>query len=484
MKKLEKILESIEVLNYLSLSEQVVKDVQIDSRQCTEGSLFIAYQGYAQDSHEYISSAVENGAQYVILDNRDYIDKADVLYILVDNSQQSISRVASNYYEHPSRLMTVIGITGTNGKTTTANLLFDLFFRLGFSCGLVSTIEVKYSDTIIPAKLTTPDAISLQRLFRQMYDAGITHVFMEVSSHALHQGRVADVDYDHAVFTNITHDHLDYHKTFKDYIYAKKLLFDGLAKHNSALINIDDPNGKVMVQNSQASIYTYALRRPAKFKGKVISNELSGLHMDIEGKDIFLKMVGGFNAYNAIAVYGTGIALGLEEQDVLRELSMLVTAEGRLDMISKEGVSYTAVVDYAHTPDALEKVIKTLVEVKKDNVKLITVVGCGGDRDKKKRPKMAQVAATNSDILILTSDNPRTEDPEQIISDMFAGLEKELSNGVLRMSDRNEAIKMACLMANEGDIILIAGKGHEKYQEIKGERFPFDDKKIVLSYMS
>lgn len=484
MKKLEKILESVDVLNDWSSKDHSVNSITIDSRQCEAGSLFIAYKGSAQDSHEYISSAVNNGAEYVVLDNKDFIGKHDVKYLLVENAQKVISTIASNYYDHPSRLMTVVGITGTNGKTTTANLLYDLFFRLGFNCGLVSTIEVKFGDTSIPSKLTTPDAISLQKLFREMFDVGITHVFMEVSSHALHQDRVADVDFDHCVFTNITHDHLDYHKTFREYIDTKKVLFDRLPKGSSALVNIDDPNGLVMVQNSKADIYTYALRKPCKFKGKVISNDLNGLHMNIEGKEIYLKMVGGFNAYNALAVYGTAIALDLDEQDILTQLSMLVTAEGRLDIVKVDSAEYTAVVDYAHTPDALDKVLKTLVEVKADNVKLITVVGCGGDRDKVKRPKMAKVAALQSDILILTSDNPRSEEPETILDDMFTGLDEDLSKGVLRIASREDAIKTACLMANKGDIILIAGKGHEKYQEIKGEKFPFDDKKIVISYMN
>ncbi len=484
MKKLEKILESVEVLNDWSENDRLVSGVNIDSRQCNYESLFIAYQGTAQDSHEYISSAVENGATVIVLDDENYLHKHEVTYILVKDAQNSISRIAANFYDHPSRLMTVVGITGTNGKTTTANLLFDLFFRLGFNCGLVSTIEVKFGDTVIPAKLTTPDAISLQRLFREMFDAGTTHVFMEVSSHALHQGRVADVDYDLAVFTNITHDHLDYHKTFRGYIEAKKMLFDRLGKGKSAVVNIDDPNGLVMVQNSKADVYSYALRKPCKFKGKIISNDLSGLFMSIEQKEVYLKMVGAFNAYNALSVYGTGVALGLDEQEVLTQLSLLTTAEGRLDMVQKDKVEYTAFVDYAHTPDALDKVIKTLVETKKDNVKLITVVGCGGDRDREKRPKMAKVAAMQSDILILTSDNPRSEDPNTIIDEMYAGLDSDLSKGVLKVTNREEAIKTACMLAGVGDLILIAGKGHEKYQEIKGEKIPFDDKKIVLDYMN
>ena len=358
-----------------------------------------------------------------------------------------------------------------------------MFFRLSFNCGLISTIEVKFGNTVTPSKLTTPDAISLQRLFREMKDAGITHVFMEASSHAIHQGRVDDVHFDHVVFTNITHDHLDYHKTFLDYIKAKKLLFDKLPASATALINVDDTNGSVMVQNSKADVHTYALRRPSNFKGKIISNEISGLHMDMAGTEVFLKIVGGFNAYNALAAYSTAIILGLDSHDVLRELSMITTAEGRFDIVRSENVGYTAVVDYAHTPDALENVLKTLVEIKKNDSRILTVVGCGGDRDKAKRPVMAKVAVRYSDVTILTSDNPRSEEPEDILDDMYSGLDKQSSKDVLRLSNRKEAIRTASMMANKGDTILIAGKGHEKYQEIKGEKVPFDDKKIIKHLM-
>jgi len=482
LKKLDEILESITVLNDIQISDQDVSGVYIDSRECTPKCMFIAYKGVHQDGHDYITSAISNGAQFILLDNESYVDDK-ATYILVGNARDVVSKIAANYYEHPTEFLTVVGVTGTNGKTTTTNLLNDLFFRLSFNCGLISTIEVKFGNTVTPSKLTTPDAISLQRLFREMKDAGITHVFMEASSHAIHQGRVDDVHFDHVVFTNITHDHLDYHRTFLDYIKAKKLLFDKLPASATALINVDDTNGPVMVQNSKADVHTYALRRPSNFKGKIISNEISGLHMDMAGTEVFLKIVGGFNAYNALAAYSTAIILGLDSHDVLRELSMITTAEGRFDIVRSENVGYTAVVDYAHTPDALENVLKTLVEIKKNDSRILTVVGCGGDRDKAKRPLMAKVAVRYSDVIILTSDNPRSEEPEDILDDMYSGLDNQTSKNVLRLSNRKEAIRTASMMANKGDTILIAGKGHEKYQEIKGEKVPFDDKKIIKHLM-
>lgn len=460
----------------------LVSDIVIDSRKCKADSLFIAYQGTMQDSHEFIESAINNGASVIVLDNPEYLGLFDVTYVQVENTQQVISKIAANFYDHPSAKLKIVGVTGTNGKTTTTDLLHKLFFRLGYKSGLVSTIKVSFGSYQQSAKLTTPDAISLQRLFKDMFDDGVTHVFMEVSSHAIVQGRVDNIAFDHLVFTNLSHDHLDYHKTFKEYLQAKKIIFDRLPKGCSVLTNIDDPNGLVMVQNCEAEIETYALRRTADFKGKIISNELSGLHLSINGEEVYLRLAGEFNAYNALAVYGTAKALDCEMNEVLRELSSLLPAEGRLQIVRSERVAYTAVVDYAHTPDALEKVLKTLVKTKTVTSKLITVVGCGGDRDKLKRPIMAKVAELYSDIVLLTSDNPRTEDPNEILEDMLKGLTNE--NEVIKIVDRRQAIKTACLMASEGDVILIAGKGHENYQDINGEKFPFDDKKIVESFMT
>jgi len=484
LKKLEDILKSVELRNELSDSNALVNGVAIDSRKVKDGYLFIAYKGVDLDGHLFIKQAILNGAKYIVLEDEKFISsESEVQYILVDEARKVVGQIAGNFYDHPSHDLIVVGVTGTNGKTTTASLLYALFSSLGFKSGLISTIENKYGDVIVPAKLTTPDAISLQALFAEMKDQNVSHVFMEVSSHALHQGRVRGIDYDLAVFTNITHDHLDYHKTFAEYIKAKQTLFDDLSKDANILINIDDRNGEVIAQHSKATKYSYALKKPAKFKGKVISNAASGLQMIIDGKEIFLRLVGHFNAYNALAAYGAGVILGVEEHELLRALSTLKSAEGRMDIVQNEKVNYKAIIDYAHTPDALEKVLKTLKDIKKEGKQLITVVGCGGNRDKTKRPKMAQIASRFSDVLLLTSDNPRDEDPVQIINEMYEGLDDKNAKTVIKITDRKEAIKMACMLAKDDDLILIAGKGHEKYQEVKGEKFPFDDKKIISAFM-
>ncbi len=483
MKKLVDILESLVLLEGLPSEADSVSEISLDSRSCKHGSLFIAYKGNMIDSHEYIESAVSNGAQFIVLEDASYMHKHDVKYFLVKDIRKAISRIAANYYGHPSSELTVVGVTGTNGKTTTSELLYELLFRLGYKCGLISTIRVAFGETKQPSKLTTPDAISLHRLFRDMRDNGVGYVFMEVSSHAIDQGRVCDVDFDHVIFTNLTHDHLDYHGTFAEYRDTKKRLFDSLGFDKTALTNVDDSNGKYMVQNCQAEVNTYALKKPADFKAKVISNEVSGLQLNIDGHEVFLRMVGEYNGYNALAAYATCKILGLED-DVLTALSTLVPAEGRMEIVRAESVAYTVIVDYAHTPDALEKILSTLSSMKTSESRIITVVGCGGDRDKAKRPKMARVAERFSDVLLITSDNPRSEDPQDIIDEMIEGIEKEDRKKVLTIVDRKQAIQMACTMALANDIILIAGKGHEKYQDINGVKTPFDDKKVALDYMS
>ncbi len=484
MKLLKDITEDLKIVKSNSDFNFNINGCAIDSRKVQKDFVFIAYKGYAVDGHSFIESAIEKGAVCIVLDNKEYYELLpNVAYVLVEDAKSIVGELASWFYDKPTLQLTVVGVTGTNGKTSVSTLLFEMFQNLGYKAGLISTISCRYGDEIIPSSLTTPDPVTLQALFKHMVDEEVTHVFMEVSSHALDQGRVNGIDFDIAVFTNLTHDHLDYHGDFKSYIYAKKILFDRLKPSGLALVNIDDRNGKVMVQNTKASIKEYALKRPADYKAKIISNEISGLHLEIDNAEVFLQMVGGFNAYNALSVYGVCDSLDIERDEILRVLSGLKTAEGRLDIIRSEKVGYTSVVDYAHTPDALEKVLDTITKVKSRNGKLICVVGAGGDRDKTKRPKMARVAYDLSDIVLFTSDNPRSEDPEEIINDMLRGLDLFDEKRVIRISNRKEAIKMAAMLAGQDDVILIAGKGHEKYQEIKGQRFPFDDKKIISALM-
>ena len=483
MKKLEKILQSVTILNTVDLTDVEIKGVTIDSRQVQEGFLFVAYKGTNSDGHDYIDAAIANGATVIMLDDPSYVKEGSVKYVLVENARFLVSEIASQFYDKPSGQIKVVGITGTNGKTTVATLLHDLYQSLGFATGLISTIRIKSGNQEIPAVLTTPGPVSLQAMFADMVDKGLSHVFMEVSSHALDQGRVAGVDFDAAIFTNLSHDHLDYHVTFQNYINAKKTLFDNLKKDALAITNIDDKNGKVMVQNCGARVYGYALKRPTDFKSKMIANDISGLHLEIDDTEVYLKLVGFFNAYNATAAYAYAVCDELEKSEVLQALSQLSSADGRMDIIRTQSAGYTAVVDYAHTPDALLKVLETIQSVKKAGQKILTVVGCGGNRDKTKRPKMAAIGMQYSDKLILTSDNPRDEDPEDILNDMEKGLGEDEIKNYLKITDRKEAIKMACMMAQDGDIILVAGKGHETYQEIKGQRFPFDDKKILNAFM-
>lgn len=483
MKRLDDILGSVDVLEKHQYQNLNIEGLTMDSRKVRPRFAFVAYKGGVHDGHDYIDQAIAEGAACIILENLPIHLKPDIVYVRLKDCRSSVGFIASEYFGNPTNHLKLVGVTGTNGKTTTVNLLYDLFERLGFNTGLVSTIHNKYGSKLIPAQLTTPDPVSLQELFRDMLDDGVTHVFMEVSSHALDQGRVNGVNFDVAVFTNITHDHLDYHGTFKAYIKAKKLLFDMLAPESTALVNIDDLNGKMMVQNTIASVVEYALKRPADMKAKVISNTIEGLHIEIDHKESYLKLIGKFNAYNALAAYSVARILNVDAIDALVALSALKPAEGRLDIVEEEAVNYKAIIDYAHTPDALEKVLETISEVKSSKARILTVIGCGGNRDKTKRPKMAQVSCRWSDISVFTSDNPRDEDPQDIISDMLDGLNGDEKKKCLSITDRKEAIKTAALMAKDNDIILIAGKGHEKYQIIKGQRYPFDDKKIIRAIM-
>ncbi|MGB0864597.1 MAG: UDP-N-acetylmuramoyl-L-alanyl-D-glutamate--2,6-diaminopimelate ligase, partial [Saprospiraceae bacterium] len=395
----------------------------------------------------------------------------------------ALGQMASNFYEHPSTKLKLIGVTGTNGKTTTVTLLYRLFSDLGYKVGLLSTVENIIAGQVIPSTYTTPDAVQINALIEEMVDSGCEYAFMEVSSHAIQQHRITGLTFTGGLFTNISHDHLDYHKTFKAYIKAKKMFFDILESSAFALTNIDDRNGLVMLQNTKARKLTYGLRRPADFKAKIIENSLSGLYLELDKQELFARLIGQFNAYNLLSVYSVAVLLEQEKFEVLQSLSKLKSAEGRFDYVLSKDQKITAIVDYAHTPDALEKVLSTIDKLKSGNTKVITVVGCGGDRDKKKRPLMAKVACDYSHQVILTSDNPRSEEPEAILQDMEAGIPPYATQKSITIINRKEAIKVACKLAQPEDIILVAGKGHEKYQEIKGVKHDFDDKKILREFL-
>ncbi len=470
--KLKDILKDI--TGTLHGSDEVEVDaIQFDSRQVKAATLFVAQVGTKVDGHAYIDKAVEQGAVAVICQRMPAVAAEGVSYFVVENSDRALGLAAANFYGHPSRSLKLVGITGTNGKTTTVTLLHRLFRMLGYHVGLVSTIVNKVDETELPTGHTTPDALELNSLLRRMVDAGCAYCFMEVSSHAVVQQRIAGVDFAGAIFSNITHDHLDFHKTMANYIAAKKGFFDGLDKKAWAMVNVDDKNGRVMVQNTRAEVHTYALNQMADFHCRVLESGFEGMHLDINGRELWCRLVGRFNAYNLLAIYGTAVLCGVDENEALRLVSMMEPAPGRFQYVSGRGV--TAIVDYAHTPDALQNVISTIDGIRRPTQMLITVVGCGGDRDRTKRPEMAQIAANGSDKLVLTSDNPRTEQPNAILDDMEAGLNAEQLSHTVRITDRRQAIRTACMMAREGDIILVAGKGHEKYQEVNGVRSHFDD---------
>jgi UDP-N-acetylmuramoyl-L-alanyl-D-glutamate--2,6-diaminopimelate ligase len=456
-----------------------ISGIQIDSRRIKKGSVFVAVKGNAADGHKFIEAAIGSGALAVIAEMIPDELKEGVVYVQVSNSAAAAGIMAHNFFGRPSEKMKVVGVTGTNGKTTIATLLYKLFTSLGYTCGLLSTVENQVGKKVLSATHTTPDAVQLNELLKQMLDEGCTHVFMETSSHAIHQHRVEGLKYAGGIFSNITHDHLDYHKTFDEYIRVKKAFFDSLPSGSFALSNADDKRGTVMLQNTVARKYFYSLKTLADFKGKILENNLTGLVMNVDDQEVHFRLIGQFNAYNLLAVYGAAVCLGEKKQEILQSLSGLTGAEGRFDYQVSPKENVMAIVDYAHTPDALLNVLATLKKLKKGNAQLITVVGCGGDRDKTKRPVMAQAACEHSDQVILTSDNPRSEEPEQIIRDMEEGLPAAAKRKYIAITDRREAIKAAISMAKPEDIVLIAGKGHEKYQEIKGIKHPFDDKEIV-----
>lgn len=455
-----------------------VKDICFDSRKVRQGSLFIAVRGTQSDGHEYISRAIASGAVAVVCEKLPTDMDEKIAFVTVKNSAEALGVIASNFFANPSQKLKIVGVTGTNGKTTVATLLYKLFTALGRPSGLLSTVENRIMNDVVTATHTTPDPIQLNELLRRMADAGCTHVFMEVSSHAIDQDRIAGLKFAGAIFTNITHDHLDYHVTFENYIKVKKKYFDELSSDAFALVNADDKRGMVMLQNTKATKYTYGLKKMVDFKGKIITNSIEGLELEIGGKNVWFKLIGDFNAYNLLAVYGAAVLLGEESDEVLTKLSALEGAVGRFQLV-QPGSRFIAIVDYAHTPDALQNVLETIALFRTGTEQVITVVGCGGNRDRTKRPLMASIACRLSDKVVLTSDNPRDEDPMEIIREMQTGVKPTEVRKTLVMPDREEAIKTACMMAKDRDIILIAGKGHETYQEIKGFKYPFDDREVV-----
>lgn len=473
--------DSIEVRGNLSTT---VGGLQIDSRKVDAGTCFIAIGGTGQDGHQFIENAIRAGAVAVVCERMPDNLPETVTCIRVKDSSVAAGRMSHNFFGRPSEKLKLVGVTGTNGKTTIATLLWKLFTALGYRCGLISTVRCHIADRQVPSTHTTPDAVSLNRLLAEMLEAGCTHVFMECSSHAIHQQRIAGLRFCGALFSNITHDHLDYHKTFDEYIRVKKSWFDGLPSEAFAISNADDKRGRVMLQNTSARKYCYSLRSMAEFRGKILENTINGLHMVIEGQEVFFRLIGEFNAANLMAVYAAAVCLGADKQDVLRLLSGLTGAEGRFDTVVSGKFRIMGIVDYAHTPDALLNVLATIKKLRKDDRKIITVVGCGGDRDKTKRPLMAQVACAYSDRVILTSDNPRTEDPLAILKDMEAGIDTLSRKKYLTIPDRREAIRVAVSLADAEDILLVAGKGHEKYQEINGVKHGFDDHDVLREIFS
>lgn len=477
MKQLNEILVGIPTLSVTGEQERLVKALIFDSRKAGDKDVFFAIKGTSADGHDFIPQVVENGCKVIVCEQINQIPSG-VTFIIVKDSSEALALMASNFYDRPSEKLKLVGITGTNGKTTTTTLLHKLYMKLGYHCGLLSTVVNRIGEREIQSTHTTPDPVSLNALLAEMVEEGCSHCFMEVSSHAVHQKRIDGLNFTGAVFTNITHDHLDYHKTFAEYIRVKKSYFDRLSPNAFALTNADDKNGMVMLQNTVAQIHTYALKSPADFKAKVLENQFSGLVLSLNGVEVWTRLIGDFNAYNLLAVFAVSQLLGDDATEVMTVLSQLESVEGRFQYIKSEG-GITAIVDYAHTPDALENVLKTIANIRTKNETVITVVGCGGDRDRAKRPQMAEIASEMSDKVILTSDNPRSEDPVDILQEMEAGVPGQHFKKVLSIVDRTQAIKTAVSMAEKGDIILIAGKGHEKYQEIKGVKYDFDDLQIT-----
>ena len=475
---LKDILYKVAIESVHGTTETAVNKIEFDSRKVGENDVFVAIRGTISDGHDFIEKAINLGAIAIVCDTLPEIIVTGIVYIKVRDTNSALAFMASNYYDNPSKNLQLIGITGTNGKTTIASLLYQLFKKAGFKVGLLSTVKILVDEIEYKATHTTPDSLTINKYLKEMNEAGVEYCFMEVSSHGIHQKRTEGLQFAGGVFTNLSHDHLDYHPTFAEYRDVKKSFFDNLPKTAFALSNIDDKNGQVMLQNTNARKLTYALKTYSDYKAQILENQLSGLLLRINDNEVWVRLIGTFNAYNLLAIYGTAVELGLDKLEVLRLLSELESVSGRFQFIvSNERI--TAIVDYAHTPDALENVLKTINDIRTKNEQLITIVGCGGDRDRTKRPIMANIASTLSDKAIITSDNPRTEDPEAIIAEMEKGVEPQNFKKTISITDRKQAIKTACQLAQPNDIILIAGKGHETYQEIQGVRYDFDDMEIV-----
>ena len=482
MKILKDILYKVTINAVVGSTSTTVNKIEFDSRKVETDDVFIAIRGTLADGHNYIEKAIKDGATSIVCEVLPETLQDGITYVEVENSNQALAFIAANYFEHPSENLKLVGVTGTNGKTTVTSLLYQLFKKAGYKVGLLSTVKIMVDNTEYKATHTTPDSLTINKYLKLMNDEGVEFCFMEASSHGIHQSRTEGLKFAGGIFTNLSHDHLDYHESFAEYRDVKKAFFDHLPKDAFALSNMDDKNGLVMLQNTEAKKYTYALKNYADYRAQILENEFSGLLLKVNDSELWTKLIGSFNAYNILAIYGAAELLGLEKDEILRLISELDNVSGRFQyFISEEKI--TAIVDYAHTPDALKNVLETINSIRTKNEELITVFGCGGDRDKTKRPKMAHIASALSTKVIFTSDNPRSEVPEAIIEDMEKGVEPQNFKKTLSITDRKQAIKTACQMAEAKDIILIAGKGHETYQEIKGERFDFDDYKTVQEFL-
>ena len=480
---LRQILDNLKILEIVGKLEIEISEIIFDSRKVIENSLYIAIKGTLVDGHQYISSAIEKGAKVIVCEVLPEQKEEGITYIKVENSSEVLGLLASNFYGNPSKDLILIGVTGTNGKTSVSTLLFDIFKKMGYSSVLISTVEYRIGDEVFPSTHTTPDIITLNKILSKAVEQGCQYAFMEVSSHGIHQGRIDGLNFRIAGFTNITHDHLDYHKTFLEYLNTKKRFFDELPQTAVAITNIDDKNGLVMLQNTKAKKKTYAVKTLADYHGKLLELDFNGMLLDFNGKEFWTTLTGKFNVYNLLLVFAIARELGFEENEILTTISKLKRVNGRFEVLKSQG-GIIFVVDYAHTPDALENILDSINEIRTKNERLITVFGCGGDRDREKRPEMGKVATRKSTLAIITSDNPRTEDPMQIIKEIEAGIEVENFSKYTTIPDRKEAIKMAIKFAESKDIILVAGKGHETYQEINGVRHHFDDKETILELVN